>query len=73
MSNLSFILGKQGRWDEAEDFDIQVMETRKRIQVEGHPETLSSMEDLALSFRNHERWKEAEGIGLQIIETRKRV
>lgn len=38
------------RWKEAEELEIQVMETRKRVLGEEHPDTLSSMANLALIY-----------------------
>ena len=38
--------------------DVQVMETRKRVLGREHPDTLTSMEELAWTFWNQERWKE---------------
>ena len=37
----------QGRWAEAEKMELQVMETRKQVQGDEHPDTLSSMANLA--------------------------
>ena len=38
-----------------------------------HPDTLTSMANLASTYRNQGRWKEAEDLGVQVKETRKRV
>jgi hypothetical protein len=37
----------QGRWKEAKELEVQVMETRKRVLREEHPSTLTSMANLA--------------------------
>jgi hypothetical protein len=50
-----------------------VIETRKRVLGEEHPDTLSSIGNLASTYRNQGRWKEAEELEVQVIETRKRV
>ena len=39
MSNLAATYWNQGRWYEAEKLDVQVMETRKRVIKEEHPDT----------------------------------
>jgi len=44
-----------------------------RVLGQEHPDTLSSMANLASTYRNQGRWKEAEGLELQVMETRKRV
>jgi hypothetical protein len=49
------------------------METRKRVQREEHLDTLTSMGNLASTYRNQGRWKEAESFFIQVMETRKRV
>jgi tetratricopeptide (TPR) repeat protein len=66
-------LYSDGRWEEAKELFMQVMETRKRVLGEEHPSTLISMADLASTYRNQERWKEAEKLFVQVMETRKRV
>ena len=49
------------------------METRKRVLGAEHPDTLTSMANLASTYRNQGRWKEAEELNVQVMETRKRV
>jgi len=48
------------------------METRKRVLGEEHPDTLTSMANLASTFWNQGRWKEAEELEVQVMETRKK-
>jgi hypothetical protein len=50
-----------------------VIETRKRVLGAEHPNTLTSMSNLASTFSNQGRWKEAEELEVQVIDTRKRV
>ncbi|KAL0929533.1 kinesin light chain [Colletotrichum truncatum] len=38
-----------------------------------HPSTLTSMANLAATYRNQGRWKEAEELEVQVMETFKRV
>jgi hypothetical protein len=42
----------EGRWEEAEQLEVQVMETRKMKLGEDHPDTLTSMASLASTYRN---------------------
>ncbi|KAI4085751.1 MAG: hypothetical protein L6R37_008477 [Teloschistes peruensis] len=63
----------EGRWKEAEELQVQVMETRTRVLGEEHPDTLTSMANLASTYWNQGRWKEAEELNVQVIETRTRV
>jgi tetratricopeptide (TPR) repeat protein len=62
-----------GRYNEAEAPFIEVMERHKRVLGQEHPDTPTSMANLASTYRNQGRWKEAEDLEVQVIETRKRV
>lgn len=66
-------LYNDGRWAEAGQLFVQVMETFKRVLGVEHTDTLTSMANLALTFWNQGRWKKAEELGVQVMETRKRV
>lgn len=66
----SVILKNEGLWGEAEELEMQVMETRKRMLGMEHPDTLTSMANLASIYRNQGRWKEAEELELQVMVTR---
>jgi tetratricopeptide (TPR) repeat protein len=58
-----------GRYNEAEGPFKQVMETRMRVLGEDHPDTLTSMANLASTYRNQGRWRESESLGVQVMET----
>jgi hypothetical protein len=62
MGNLALIYQNQGRWKEAEDLKVQVIETSLRVLNAKHPDTLTSMANLALIYQNQSRWKEAEDL-----------
>ncbi|EDO00634.1 hypothetical protein SS1G_14521 [Sclerotinia sclerotiorum 1980 UF-70] len=62
-----------GRYNEAEVPFVEVMERHKSVFGEEHPSTLTSMANLASTYRNQGRWKEAEDLEVQVMETRKRV
>ena len=49
------------------------METRKRVLGEEHPDTLTSIANLASTYKHQGRLNKAEEIEVQVIETRKRV
>jgi hypothetical protein len=49
-----------GRWKEAEELEVQVMEISVRVLGAEHPDTLISMGNLASTYRNQGRWKEVE-------------
>jgi hypothetical protein len=50
-----------------------VIETRTRVLGQEHPDTLISIGNLALTYRNQGRWKEAEELEVLVVETRTRV
>ncbi|KAK4175075.1 hypothetical protein QBC36DRAFT_190768, partial [Triangularia setosa] len=68
---LALILLGRGRWGEAEKLQVQVMEARKTKIEADHPSTLTSMANLASTYRNQGRWEEAEKLFVQVMETRK--
>ncbi len=70
---LSTHYANQGRWKEAEELEVKVMETTKRILGEEHPDTLTSMANLASTCRNQGRWKETEELNVAVMETTKRM
>jgi hypothetical protein len=71
MANLASIYRNQGRWKEAEELEVRVMETRKKMLGEEHSSTLTSRANLASIYRNQGRWKEAEELEVRVMETRK--
>src|ERR1700722_6584926 len=62
-----------GYWKEAEELQVQVMETRKRTFGAEHPDTLTSMNNLASTYMNQGRLKDAEELQVQVMETRNRM
>jgi hypothetical protein len=64
-------LYSDGRYEEAEKLGVQVMETRKTKLRADHPHTLSSMANLASTYRKQGRWDEAEKLEVQVMETSK--
>jgi hypothetical protein len=48
-------LFSDGRWKEAEEPFVQVVETRKRVLGKGHPNTLTRMGNLASTYMNQGR------------------
>ena len=60
-------------WKEGERLEVPVMETEKGVLGEEHPDALTNMENLALTYSSQGRWKEAEQLLVQISEARTRV
>ncbi|GCB25793.1 kinesin light chain [Aspergillus awamori] len=71
--NVCSCLSSDGRWKEAEELGVQVLELYKRVLGPEHPDTLSSMSNLALTYWNRGQWKEAEELQIQVMELDKRV
>jgi Tetratricopeptide repeat len=46
------IYSNQGRWKEAEELEMQVIEKRKRVLGAEHLDTLTSIGNLASTYRN---------------------
>ncbi|KAL5371075.1 hypothetical protein DPSP01_014510 [Paraphaeosphaeria sporulosa] len=59
MGNLASTYRNQGRWKEAEELEVQVMEARKRVLGEEHPDTLLSISNFAFTLQTQARQKEA--------------
>jgi tetratricopeptide (TPR) repeat protein len=72
-SNCATALLRDGRYEEAGELFVQVMQTSKRVLTDEHPDTLTSIGNLAATYRNQGRWQEAEELELRVLETRKRV
>ena len=51
---------------------MQVIETFKRVLEQEHPITLTSMANLASTYRNQGRWEAAEELDVQVMETSKK-
>jgi tetratricopeptide (TPR) repeat protein len=52
-------LYSDGRYNEAEELFVQVMETRKRVLGDEHPDTLTSMHNLAHTLQSQARYDKA--------------
>ena len=58
-------------WPITEELFVQVIETSKTKLGADHPNTLTCMANLALTYWSQGRWKDAEELFVQVIETRK--
>ncbi|KAK2054987.1 hypothetical protein LY76DRAFT_663205, partial [Colletotrichum caudatum] len=60
IGNLALIYWNQGRWKEAEELELQVIEIRKRVVLgDEHPSTLTSMANLAHTWKSQGRYVDA--------------
>ncbi|KAL2810943.1 hypothetical protein BJX63DRAFT_433767 [Aspergillus granulosus] len=60
-----------GQLKKAEEPGMQVIEVRKQVLGPEHPGTLTSMANLASTYRNQGRWKEAKELEVQVMEIRR--
>ncbi len=63
----------QGQYDVALSKCTKAFTIRESVLGKEHPDTLTSMANLASTYWNQGRWKEAEELNAQVMETRKRV
>ncbi|TFK32829.1 hypothetical protein BDQ12DRAFT_616371 [Crucibulum laeve] len=52
MGNLALTLKSQGKWTKAEKIQVEVMEKRQLLLGPAHPDTLTSMANLAGTYQN---------------------
>jgi len=63
----------QERWKHVKELRAQIMEKRRGLLGEEHPDTLLSMNDLALTFICQKRWKEVEQLLVPAMKTSRNV
>ncbi|KAL4811582.1 hypothetical protein BDW67DRAFT_41010 [Aspergillus spinulosporus] len=66
-------LASDGRYYEAEALYRELLELDQGRKGPEHPSTLTSMANLASTYRNQGRWNEAEKLQVEVMETRKAV
>jgi hypothetical protein len=59
MANLASTFWNQGRWEEAEKLEVDVMETSKSKLGLDHPSTLTSMANLAFTWHSQGRLEDS--------------
>ena len=67
MANLASTYRNQGRWKEAEELFVQVMETFKRVLGQEHPDTLTSIANLAMTYMSQGRRTEAKELQIEAV------
>jgi hypothetical protein len=73
MANLALTFLNEGRWKEAEEVLVQVMETMKRVLGAEHPDTLTSMANLAYTWKFQERRTDALALIQECCKLRNKV
>ena len=72
MANLASTYWNQGKWNEAEQLEIQVMDMRKKLLGLDHPDTLTSMENLACTYRDRGKIRESDELELEVMNIKLR-
>ncbi|KAJ5806306.1 uncharacterized protein N7503_003908 [Penicillium pulvis] len=72
IQGVSYALDK-GIMIDLEPMAVKAMKARKKVFGAEHPDTLSSMGNLAATFWRLGRFPEAESLGVQVVETSKRI
>ncbi|KAF2228519.1 HET-domain-containing protein [Viridothelium virens] len=73
MFDLAWAYKEQGRCNDAEKLDAQVMEIRIKVLGKEHPDTLESMAMVAKAYMHQGRWNEAEEITMRVVDASSRV
>ena len=69
-SKIALTLHEAGRWNEAEKLEVQVMKTRKRVLGEKHPNTLTSMANLAHTYYSQGQIDSAIELMTEVVQLR---
>ena len=67
-ARFALVLNYIGSWDEAEVLQMCMVEERKEKLGPDHIHTLTSMEDLSLTYWDQGRWDEVEKLQMQVME-----
>ena len=67
------VLWREGRWKEAEQLWMKTKDMMLKVLDEEHPDTITTMANLAATYRNQGRSKEAEELEVEVLEARRRV
>ena len=69
--NLADSLVRQGKYDEAETMQREVLAVRQRVLGAEHPDTLTAASNLAASLKSQEKYDEAEKMEREVLAVRK--
>ncbi|KAF5529093.1 hypothetical protein FMEXI_14357 [Fusarium mexicanum] len=73
LQRVSYFLYERGRWREKEPVDSRAWGLRRKVLGEKHPDTISSMADLATTYHEQGRYSKAELMRLKALELRQEV
>ena len=61
----------RGQWKESERLQLRAVKLRRGVLGLDHPDTLTSVANLASTYGNQGRWDQAEKLEVEVMETRK--
>ena len=67
------VMNENGDWNNAEQLQVQVMDMSKKLLGAEHPDTLTSMRNLATTYGKQGRWNEAKQLQVQVMDMRKKL
>ncbi|KAJ7077766.1 hypothetical protein C8R44DRAFT_845010 [Mycena epipterygia] len=73
MDNLASTYHALGKLEEAEKLQVVVVEKRKTVWGEDHPDTLTAMAGLAKTYYEMGKLEEAEKLEVTVVEKRKTI
>jgi hypothetical protein len=73
MNNLASTFWAQSRYEEAESLNVQVIEIKKKVLGEEHPNTLNTMSNLAHTWEAEGRFADALALRGSCAQARQRV
>ena len=71
--NFALVLKENGDSKNAEELEVQVVDMRKKLLGAEHLDTLTSLVNLAHTYRNQGRWNEEEQLEIQVMDMRKKL
>jgi tetratricopeptide (TPR) repeat protein len=72
-NNFKFVMEEIGDWNNAEQLGIQVLSMRKKLLGAKHPDTITSMGNLARIYCLQGKLNEAEQLEVQVLDVRKKM
>jgi len=73
MAHLAATYRYLGKYTEAENLVMQVLDARNRILGVEHPDTINDMAHLAAIYWSLGKYREAEKLEMQVLDARNRI
>ena len=73
LSNTAWYAAEQGSYDEAEQMDRRALDSREKMLGKEHPDTLTSVSNLASVLQDQGKYEEAEEMNRRALDSREKV